>query len=65
MLKKGFLASTNFYASIAHSEDDFTSYLDALDEVYNTISQCEKDNKSILDITSFKSSRATSIHKNL
>ena len=50
MLKKGFLASTNFYASIAHSEDDFTSYLDALDNVYYTISECEKGNKSILEM---------------
>ena len=42
MLKKGFLASTNFYACTAHDDDKIQSYLDALDDVYNTISKCDK-----------------------
>jgi glutamate-1-semialdehyde 2,1-aminomutase len=50
MLKKGFLASTSFYASIAHSNNNIKSYLEALDEIYYTISECEKGNISILEI---------------
>lgn len=42
MLKKGFLASTNFYASIAHEDIYINSYFNALDEVYKVISDCEK-----------------------
>ena len=37
MLKKGFLASTNFYASIAHENVDFTQYFESLDTVYQQI----------------------------
>ena len=37
MLKKGFLASTNFYASIAHSDEDFDLYFDALNSIFKTI----------------------------
>jgi len=37
MLKKGFLASTNFYASIAHEDVDFTQYFESLDTVYQQI----------------------------
>ncbi len=37
MLKKGFLASTNFYASIAHEDVDFAQYFEALDSVYHQI----------------------------
>jgi glutamate-1-semialdehyde 2,1-aminomutase len=40
MLKKGFLASTNFYASIAHKDEYFEAYFDALDEVYGMIKSC-------------------------
>tara|TARA_R110002033_G_scaffold68146_1_gene119348 strand:+ start:5450 stop:6760 length:1311 start_codon:yes stop_codon:yes gene_type:complete len=50
MLKKGFLASTNFYACIAHTDDKIAAYLDALEDVYHTISQCEKGNKSINEL---------------
>lgn len=42
MLKKGFLASTNFYASVAHEEKHFEQYFQALDGVYAQISQCVK-----------------------
>ena len=41
MLKKGILASTNFYASTAHTENEFEAYFNALDEVYTKISKCE------------------------
>ena len=50
MLKKGFLASTNFYACIAHTDDYIAQYFDALDDVYYTISECEKGNKNIHDL---------------
>jgi len=41
MLKKGILASTNFYASTAHTEYEFDLYFNALDEVFTKISKCE------------------------
>jgi glutamate-1-semialdehyde aminotransferase len=47
MLKMGFLASTNFYASVAHEEGHFASYFNALDKVYHVISECEKGQKNI------------------
>jgi len=47
MLEKGFLASTNFYASTAHTNENIKNYLDALNDVYAIISDCEKGNKSI------------------
>ena len=50
MLKKGFLASTIFYACIAHTDDKIAAYFDALDHVYYTISQCEKGNKIITEL---------------
>ncbi|EKT3956841.1 aminotransferase class III-fold pyridoxal phosphate-dependent enzyme [Flavobacterium psychrophilum] len=50
MLKKGFLASTNFYASTAHNDDNLASYLTALDEVYKLISDCENGKLKIADI---------------
>lgn len=48
MLKKGFLASTNFYASTAHNDANLKLYFDALNEVYQLISSCEKGD---LDVT--------------
>jgi glutamate-1-semialdehyde aminotransferase len=42
MLEKGFLASTNFYASTAHNDANLELYFNALDEVYQLIAQCEK-----------------------
>lgn len=50
MLKKGFLASTNFYACTEHSDMYIQQYFDALDDVYNTISQCEKGQKNISEL---------------
>ena len=47
MLDKGFLASTNFYASTTHSDADLESYFNALDEVYTLIARCEKGDLKI------------------
>jgi len=41
MLKKGFLASTNFYACTAHTDAHLTAYFEALDGIYATIAKCE------------------------
>ena len=41
MLKKGILASTNFYASTAHTSHEFEIYFNGLDEVFAKISKCE------------------------
>ena len=47
MLKKGFLASTNFYASTQHNDKHLNAYFEALDEIYATISKCESDSLNI------------------
>ena len=47
MLKKGFLASTNFYASISHEDKYIEDYLSALNEVYAIIGKCEAGDKDI------------------
>ncbi len=47
MLKKGFLASTNFYASTSHEDYDFERYFDSLDVVYKKIKDHEM---GLLDI---------------
>lgn len=47
MLAKGYLASTNFYASTAHNEDNLNLYFGALNDVYSIISDCEKGNAKI------------------
>ncbi|MDC0377901.1 aminotransferase class III-fold pyridoxal phosphate-dependent enzyme [Flavobacteriaceae bacterium] len=50
MLKKGYLASTNFYASTAHNIENLALYFEALESVYSVISDCEKDNLKIDDL---------------
>lgn len=47
MLKKGFLASTNFYASTAHEDYDFERYFDNLNDVYKKIKDHEN---GVIDI---------------
>tara|TARA_B100001175_G_C19501346_1_gene638249 strand:+ start:1341 stop:2648 length:1308 start_codon:yes stop_codon:yes gene_type:complete len=47
MLKKGFLASTNFYASTAHNQDNLNLYLEALNDIYILIGACEKGDLKI------------------
>ena len=41
MLKKGYLATTSCYISLAHTVDVIESYLSALDEVFGLIAECE------------------------
>jgi len=50
LLKKGFLASTNFYASTAHNDDNLDLYFNALELVYQQISNCEKGKLKIADL---------------
>lgn len=50
MLKMGFLASTNFYASVAHDDKDFDAYFNSLDTVFSTISKCENQREDISKI---------------
>jgi len=50
MLKKGFLASTNFYACVEHSDDLMNLYFESLNEVFKIISKCESEELNILDL---------------
>ena len=50
MLAKGYLASTNFYASTAHNENNLKEYFEALNDVYSIISDCEKGTKNIVEL---------------
>ncbi len=43
MLERGFLATTSFYASYAHTEDIVENYLKAIDEVFSCISKLIKE----------------------
>lgn len=47
MLKKGILASTNFYASTAHTEVEFELYFSNLEAVFAKISKCERGENQI------------------
>lgn len=46
-LKQGFLGSTVFYSSIAHSKVLIDEYAAVLDGIFATIAQCEFDNRDI------------------
>lgn len=50
MLRKGFLASTNFYACTEHTDDKFESYFNALDEVFGLIAKCENGDLDIKNV---------------
>jgi len=50
MLKRGFLASTNFYASTAHQDENFNHYFENLNEVFYKISKCIKKDLNIDDL---------------
>jgi glutamate-1-semialdehyde 2,1-aminomutase len=50
LLKKGFLASTNFYACTEHTDDKFEIYFDGLNDVFGQISKCEKGELSINEL---------------
>ena len=47
MLKKGFLASTIFYACTEHTDEHLGNYFDELDKIYKTISKCESEKLNI------------------
>ena len=47
MLKKGFLASTHFYACTEHTDKHLDRYFDALNEIYNTIYKSESEELEI------------------
>jgi len=49
MLKKGFLASTHFYACTQHNDEHLELYFDALSDIYNILYKCESE---VLDILS-------------
>jgi glutamate-1-semialdehyde 2,1-aminomutase len=50
MLKKNILASTNFYASIAHEDTYLDRYFSELDGVYRMIKKCESQELNISDL---------------
>ncbi|MCF2500105.1 aminotransferase class III-fold pyridoxal phosphate-dependent enzyme [Dyadobacter chenhuakuii] len=47
MLKKGFLASTNFYACTQHTDEYLDQYFNSLDGVYKVIAECEHEGRHI------------------
>jgi glutamate-1-semialdehyde 2,1-aminomutase len=50
MLKKNILASTNFYASIAHKDMYIDRYFTELDKVYGLIKKCENHELQISEL---------------
>ena len=50
MLKKNILASTNFYASIAHEDIYLEKYFSELDKVYGIIRKCENQELNINEL---------------
>ena len=52
MLKKGFLASTIFYACTEHTEDHLSNYFTELNDIFNIINKCESGGLYIDDILS-------------
>lgn len=43
MLKKGFLASTSFYSSIAHTKEHINNYAENLNDIFQTINKCQNE----------------------
>jgi glutamate-1-semialdehyde 2,1-aminomutase len=41
MLKKGYLANTAFYACVEHTPDRVDAYMEALDDVFAIVRECE------------------------
>ena len=50
MLKKGFIASTHFYACTEHKEAYINNYLNELDSIFNILSKCDREEINIDDI---------------
>ena len=51
MLKKGYLAGSSIYVCLEHSDEIINSYFDAIDPIFNLISECEngRDIKKLLE----------------
>lgn len=47
MLKKGYLASTLLYSSMAHTKEIIDQYLNELDGIFNTIHKCDEKQLSV------------------
>lgn len=52
MLKKGYLASTAFYMTYAHTDEIIEGYFDAFEEVIKMVADIVKNNKNIFDYIS-------------
>ena len=50
MLAKGWLASTNFYASMAHTDEIIADYFADLDPVFALIAECEHGGRKVADL---------------
>ncbi len=50
MLKKGFLASTNFYACIDHTDSIIDLYFESLDQIFKIIRKCESEEINIFNL---------------
>ncbi|MBI1220637.1 MAG: aminotransferase class III-fold pyridoxal phosphate-dependent enzyme [Rhodobacteraceae bacterium] len=50
MLAKGWLASTNCYASMAHTDDVIADYFADLDGVFALIAECEHGDRKVADL---------------
>lgn len=49
-LKKGFLGTTSFYTSMAHTDEILNKYFEVLDEIFFEVSNCILDKKKIKDL---------------
>lgn len=47
MLKKGYLAATSIYVSIAHTNEILNNYFEQLDKIFQIIQECEAGKKEI------------------
>lgn len=45
MIKRGFLASDAYYATLAHTEQDVNDYLETCDEVFAIMAKAVNENK--------------------
>ena len=50
MLRKGFLAATSCYTSLAHTSDIFELYFESLECVFSLIADCENGGRSVDDL---------------
>lgn len=49
-LKKGFLGTTSFYTSLAHTDEILNKYFEVLDEIFFEVSNCILDKKNIKNL---------------